>query len=288
MEKIAEKEARESMQCQPTIPDKVVQVYRQVGTLLSRYRSGKLPKAIKVVPSLRNWEEILQLTAPDSWTAAALAAITRLFASNFNSRMAQRFYNLVLLPRIRTDIETHKKLNFHLYMALRKAIFKPAAFFKGILLPLAADNCTAREAIIMSSILAKISIPMMHSGAALLKLADMPYTGPRSVFIKTLLNKKYSFPYQVIAGMVKYFDSFVNDERELPVIWHQTLLIFAQRYKHVVSPEHKERLKRVLRAHEHHQITNEIRRELFFAESGSACQPVLDARAMASALNFNN
>lgn len=45
--------------------------------------------------------------------------------------MAQRFYNLVLLPRIRDDIAEYKRLNFHLYMALKKALFKPAAWFKG-------------------------------------------------------------------------------------------------------------------------------------------------------------
>ena len=49
-------------------------------------------------------------------------------------------------------------------MALKKALFKPAAFFKGILLPLAeSGNCTLREATIVSSILAKCSIPMLHS-----------------------------------------------------------------------------------------------------------------------------
>lgn len=45
--------------------------------------------------------------------------------------MAQRFYNLVLLPRVRDDISEYKRLNFHLYMALKKALFKPAAWFKG-------------------------------------------------------------------------------------------------------------------------------------------------------------
>lgn len=45
--------------------------------------------------------------------------------------MAQRFYNLVLLPRIRDDITEYKKLNFHLYTALKKALFKPGAWFKG-------------------------------------------------------------------------------------------------------------------------------------------------------------
>ncbi len=61
---------------------------------------------------------------------------TRIFASNLHERMAQRFYNLILLPRVRDDIAEYKKLNFHLYQALRKALFKPGAFFRGILLPL--------------------------------------------------------------------------------------------------------------------------------------------------------
>lgn len=46
--------------------------------------------------------------------------------------MAQRFYNLVLLPRVRDDIAEYKRLNFHLYMALKKALFKPGAWFKGM------------------------------------------------------------------------------------------------------------------------------------------------------------
>lgn len=61
---------------------------------------------------------------------------TRIFASNLKEKMAQRFYNLVLLPRVRDDLAEYKRLNFHLYQALRKSLFKPGAFMKGILLPL--------------------------------------------------------------------------------------------------------------------------------------------------------
>ena len=46
----------------------------------------------------------------------------------------------VLLPKCRDDIAFHKRLNFHLYLALRKATYKPAAFYKGILLPLVASG----------------------------------------------------------------------------------------------------------------------------------------------------
>lgn len=55
----------------------------------------------------------------------------RIFSSNLKERMAQRFYNLVLLPRVRDDIVEYKRLNFHLYSALKKALFKPGAWFKG-------------------------------------------------------------------------------------------------------------------------------------------------------------
>jgi essential nuclear protein 1 len=47
-----------------------------------------------------------------------------------------RFFNLVVLPRVRDDIAEFKKLNVHLYQALKKCLFKPQVFFKGILLPL--------------------------------------------------------------------------------------------------------------------------------------------------------
>jgi len=65
-----------------------------------------------------------------------VAAATKIFASNLNAKMAQRFYNLILLPHVRNDMEQNKKLNWHLYMALKKSVFKPAAFYKGIVLPL--------------------------------------------------------------------------------------------------------------------------------------------------------
>lgn len=156
----------------------VVEVYRGVGALLSRYKSGKVPKAFKIIPALANWEEVLYLTQPEAWTPHATMAATRLFASNLNAKMAQRFFNLVLLPRVRADVQQNRRLHFTLFCALKKATYKPAAFFKGLLLPLCqAGNCTLREAVIMSSVLQRTSIPMLHSAAALLKIVEMEYSG---------------------------------------------------------------------------------------------------------------
>lgn len=55
------------------------------------------------------------------WTPHATYAATRIFASNFNPAKAQRFFNLVLLPKARDDVQAHGRMNFHLYLALKKA-----------------------------------------------------------------------------------------------------------------------------------------------------------------------
>ena len=64
--------------------------------------------------------QLLLITQPDRWSAASMYQATRLFASNMDAKMAQRFYNMILLPRIRDDIDEYKKLNFHLYMVTKK------------------------------------------------------------------------------------------------------------------------------------------------------------------------
>ncbi|KAG1710947.1 hypothetical protein DVH05_013668 [Phytophthora capsici] len=272
MDKIFEKEARErgEMEDDDQAPQnskfdpKIVEVYTGVGKILQRYTSGKLPKAFKVIPSLSYWEDILWLTSPEKWSPHAMYAATRLFASNLNPKMAQRFFNIFLLEHVRQDIHENKRLNFHLYMALKKALYKPQAFFKGIIIPLCESrNCTQREAAIIGSVLSKVSVPVIHSAATLMKLSSMEYSGGNSMFIRVLLNKKYSLPTRVISELSQHFLRFTSDTRKLPVLWHQSLLVFAQRYKNDIPKQHKEAMKALMKQHFHHQITPEIRRELY-------------------------
>jgi essential nuclear protein 1 len=158
------------------------------------------------------------LTRPDEWSPSATYACTRIFASNLNEKMAQRFFNLVLLEKCRDDIRSNNKLNYHYYMALKKALFKPAAFYKGLLLPLAQSRtCSLREATIIGSVLAKVSVPGNHSAAALLRLAEMPYSGSTSLFVRVLLHKKYALPRRVIDALVKHFCTFEKEATLLPV-----------------------------------------------------------------------
>lgn len=153
---------------------------------------------------------------------------------------------------------TYKKLNYHLYMALKKALFKPGAFFKGVLLPIAED-ATSREAVIIGSILAKVSIPSIHSCAALIKLTEMEYNIGTGYFIKVLIGKRYALPSQALDMLVDFFCKFgLPDEDnedetlrgkipEMPVMWHQTLLSFVQAYKMSLSERQRAKMKALLK-----------------------------------------
>ncbi|KAG1342281.1 bystin [Cocos nucifera] len=256
---------------QPTLADLIIQKIKEkdatvtgrVGKLLSRYTSGKIPKAFKHIPALEFWEDILYLTEPENWSPNAMYQATRLFASNLTAKKVQHFYNLVLLPRVREDIKKNKRLHFALYQSLKKSLYKPAAFFKGILLPLCqSGTCNLREAVIIGSIIQKVSIPPLHSSAALMKLAEMEYCGTTSYFIKLFLDKKYALPYRVLDAVVAHFMRFLEDERIMPVIWHQSLLAFVQRYKNEMENKDKDNLVRLIQYQKHYLVTPEIHREL--------------------------
>lgn len=197
---------------------------------------------------------------------------------------------MVLLDRIREEIHEHKKLNVHTYNALKKALYKPACFFKGLLFPLVSSGtCTLREAHIVSSVIARVSIPVLHSAAALLRICDLAAeqslksqesTGATNIFIRVFLEKKYALPYKVIDALVFHFlrfraadnaeDTMMTDGSsgaaakayKLPVLWHQSLLVFAQRYRNDITEDQREALLDLLLVRGHREIGPEVRREL--------------------------
>ncbi|EIN10812.1 cell adhesion protein byn-1 [Punctularia strigosozonata HHB-11173 SS5] len=259
---------------------KVVDAYTKVGLILRRHTSptAPLPKLFKVIPSLPGWARILALTRPEEWSPQATYAATRLFISQMKPAQARVFLEGVLLNAIREDIQdrtssgkkNNKPLNVHYYEALKKAVYKPSAFYKGIVFPLLEGGCTLKEAAIVASVLAKKKIPVLHSSAALIRIAEMDYTGPNSLFIRVLLDKKYTFPYKVIDALVFHFIRLSNsykarklgDAEKLPVLWHQSLLVFCQRYASELTADQKDALLDVVRVNPHPQISPEVRREL--------------------------
>jgi len=263
------------------LPPKVIAAYTQVGQILSTWTHGKLPKLFKVIPSLNNWQDVLYVTQPENWTPHVVYEATKLFVSNLQSKQAEKFVEEVLLERFRSDIETNEdhSLNYHVYRALKKSLYKPGAFFKGFLFPLVQTGCSVREATIAGSVLAKVSIPALHSSVALNYLLNLDFTPATTVFIRILLEKKYALPYQIIDNCVFYFmkfrivnDSSMIDEEEekkskaqapvLPVVWHKAFLAFAQRYKNDITEDQRDFLLETVRQRGHRDIGPEIRREL--------------------------
>jgi essential nuclear protein 1 len=261
---------------------------------LSRYKSGKLPKVFKILPTIPRWEDIIQITRPDQWTPNACYEATKIFVSS-KPATAQRFMEMVILERVREDIHETKKLNVHLFNALKKGLYKPAGWFKGFLFPLVqSGTCTLREAHIISAVLVRVSVPVLHSAAAIRGLCDIAAQeasagteggGATNIFIKALLEKKYALPFQVIDALVFHFLRFRNvdpasvspedvgnvmgglsgvgaREIRLPVIWHQCLLAFAQRYRNDVTEDQREALLDLLLTKGHSKIGPEVRREL--------------------------
>jgi essential nuclear protein 1 len=251
------------------IDNRVARVYTAIGTVLKRYTSGKIPKAFKILPNVKNWEQLLMLTKPDQWSPHATYQATRIFAANLNESMLQRFYAAVLLPIVHERLLEEKKLHPALYMAVRKALFKPVAFFKGFLLPLATDEeCTLREALVVASVLQRSHLPPVPTAVTLYKIAQQPFSGPCSVFLRVLIDKKMALPYQAIDELVKYFHRFLEThtkEEALPVLWHQTLLTFIQHYKADLTETQLGLLSNVCNVHFHYMITPEIRREIMAA-----------------------
>ena len=290
------------------LPGKVVEVYTQVGLLLSRYKSGKLPKPFKILPTLPQWDILLSITRPDKWTPNAVYEATKLFTST-RPALAQAFCSDILLPVVRADIMETKKLNVHLYKSLKKSLYKPAAFFRGFLFPLVASGtCTLREATIVGSVLARVSIPVLHSATALYRLCeiaaeqmmqDVESAGACNIFIRTLLEKKYALPYRVVDALVFHFLRFravqPSDDtnmdgnqggfsrkgaidQKLPVLWHQSFLAFAQRYKNEITEDQRESLLDLLLIRGHKQIGPEIRRELLDGRGrGTLVEPEAEA-----------
>lgn len=146
---------------------------------------------------------------------------------------------------------------------MKKAIYKPAAFFKGIIFPIVHDtHTTLKEASVYCSVISGTSIPALHAAAALMKMSNGEYTGPKFMIIRTLLDKKFALPTKSISLIFDYFCSFGKSDVLLPVLWHQALLVFVQRYKSEFDVVRKQNIRELVGLQNHVMISPEIIREI--------------------------
>ena len=252
------------------INQKIVDAYKLVGEVLRTYTSGKLPKAFNILSSTEDWEDLVNITEPYNWTPQAMYNAVIQFSSA-DSTIGTIFYEKYLVPAIRSDIKKNKKLNIHYYNCLKRALFRPSAFFKGIILPM-SKTLSGKEASIIGSILRKCSIPNNHASAAIVKLSQLCKKDIKGVsvgalfFIRLLLVKRYALPKEVKECLVNFFMEYYNfDKNKLPVLFHQTLLCFVQHYKLDLTDDEKMKLKDLNNKIGHHLIQSEINKELSYS-----------------------
>jgi essential nuclear protein 1 len=51
--------------------ERLVNMYKQIRDILAKYRSGKLPKAFKIIPALANWEQVGFIKLVNTWGVVA-------------------------------------------------------------------------------------------------------------------------------------------------------------------------------------------------------------------------
>ena len=106
------------------------------------------------------------------------------------------------------------------------------------------------------------SIPNLHAAAALMKISNGEYTGPKFMIIRALLDKKFALPVKSISVIFDYFCSFGQFGAALPVLWHQALLVFVQRYKSEFDADRKKCIRELVGLQNHAMISPEIIREI--------------------------
>ena len=146
---------------------------------------------------------------------------------------------------------------------MRKAAYKPDAFYKGLLLPLCASgDCSLREAVITASVLARASLPPVALCCRPAEARGHALHRDQLVLHRALIDKRYALPYRVVDSLVDHFANFENETSQLPVVWHHSLLAFVRRYGSEVRAEDRPVLQRLVRAQYHHLVSPEIQREL--------------------------
>ncbi|KAI6236745.1 Bystin family protein [Aphelenchoides besseyi] len=235
----------------------VIQMYREIGQYMSHYRSGKIPKAFKSIPALLNWEQILEITCPEKYTAASMLHATRMFSAVASPKVCERFYRYYLLPRVLDDIMEFRKLNVHLFNALKKAVYKPTAFVKGILLPMCtSDSFSMIVAHVIRGVLTAVSLPVFHAATAMIKIARLPVSSPISYVLTGMINKRYTMPSLAVDALIHYFCSYDLDD-EMPLSLNTCIQNFVQLYKLELTDQQKQTLIELLK-NKGHKLASSI------------------------------
>ena len=251
---------KELSKTEKTNDPKIRAMYKELGTVLKLHKSGKLPKAVNALASQKipDWLDLLFLSEPMNWSPNALLAVTKLFAQTSDDKKCETFYGEVLLEYVEDALEKAKNLPPMLWKSLIAAARRPKCFIKGVLLPLSQSNCSQKEARIISLIVRKIKLPRDHANAFIIAICQGDISLVRTIFIAGMVSRGQALAIQAIDAILNYFLRFDQVDDKLPLLWHQALLDFVQRYGVELLYEQRDHLEMLLQKHKHDKITPEI------------------------------
>jgi essential nuclear protein 1 len=220
---------------------KVLKILERTGIILKVYRSGKVPKIVKIIPLFENFEDLIWYTRPDRWSTRALFIVSKIFIKKLNNFETKRFLTLIFLPRLQECIFKKENLNLYIPFISKIANLNPKIFFSSIILPFfTSSRCCKTESVVLSLILLKISFQTKHISWALIKLLKTSQNSPKYIILRTLLAKNYNFSYRILDVLVDFF--IKNKKRTKNVFFLKCYIIFLKNYSKFLSLEDKNRL----------------------------------------------
>jgi essential nuclear protein 1 len=219
---------------------KLLKLLERASLFLRVYRSGKLPKILRILPNLKNFEEILWLTRPDIWSEQAIVVLTRFFQPKLDKNQLSRYYSLVLAPRFQESIFKPKSYSVHIEKAIKISIKCPSIFFSSIILPMCeSDRCSNKEGVVISSIIWKYKFPRSVIMSALIRLTKDPITSAKCMLLRVIISKNYLISLRIIDLLIDFFS--LNIKKTSPH-YKNLLLVFLRNYFDSLSNEDKKKV----------------------------------------------
>ena len=220
---------------------KILKVLERTGILLKVYRSGKIPKILKIIPLFENFEDLIWFTRPDRWSFHALFVISKIFVNKLNKFEMKRFLTLIFLPRFQECIFNNENFNCYLPLISKIANLKPKSFFTSIILPFFTNsNCSKKESVVLSLLLMKISFQAKHMSWGLVQLLNNINSSSKFIILRIILAKNYNFSFRVLDILVDFFVK--NKDKSKNIFFLKCYVIFLKNYSNFLSLEDKNRL----------------------------------------------
>jgi len=239
--KLSELNEKKNTELALFLKPKLFKILERASLFLKVYRSGKLPKIVRLLPSLRNFEEIIWLTRPDIWSDQAMLSITRSFLPRLDKAQMSRYYSLILAPRFQESIFNQQICSSHIQKTIKLSTNFPFTFFSSLILPICdSKECSLREGAALGSILYKYHFSSLVVITLIIRLLENPITQTKCLMLRIIISKNYLIPHRILDLFVDFFT--LNNNRIFFPHYRTLLLIFLRNYTSFLSNEDKQKI----------------------------------------------